>query len=123
MTTPRLKFETNDPFPNSRRIYVAGETHRNLRVPMREVISSPTRRANGLSESNDPIRIYDCSGSWGDPEFHGDVAQGLPPLRRPWILERGDVEDVQNPKARNQEPSNRRHLRAKPGGIVTQLYY
>jgi phosphomethylpyrimidine synthase len=90
---------------------------------MREVISSPTKRANGLSESNDPVRIYDCSGSWGDPEFHGDVEQGLPDLRRPWILERGDVEEVQNPKARSQEPTNQRSLRAKAGGIVTQLYY
>ena len=90
---------------------------------MREVISSPTKRANGLSESNNPVRIYDCSGSWGDPEFHGDVEQGLPDLRRPWILERGDVEEVQNPKARSQEPTNRRFLKAKPGGIVTQLYY
>jgi phosphomethylpyrimidine synthase len=123
MTEPRLKLETNDPFPNSRRIYIAGETHRKLRVPMREVVSSPTKRANGLSESNDPVRIYDCSGSWGEPEFHGDVKQGLPALRRPWILERGDVEEVQNPKARSQESSNRRFLKAKPGGIVTQLHY
>jgi phosphomethylpyrimidine synthase len=123
MTEPRLKLETNDPFPNSRRIYVAGQTHRNLRVPMREVISSPTRRANGLSELNGPVRIYDCSGSWGDPEFHGDIEQGLPLLRRPWILERGDVEEVQNPKARSQEPTHGRSLRAKPGGTVTQLYY
>ena len=123
MTTARLNLETNDPFPNSRRIYVAGETHRNLRVPMREVISSPTRSANGLSESNDPVRMYDCSGSWGDPEFHGDVEQGLPALRRPWILERGDVEELRNPKSRSQQPTNRRTLRAKPGGIVTQLHY
>jgi phosphomethylpyrimidine synthase len=90
---------------------------------MREVVSSPTKRANGLSESNDPVRIYDCSGSWGEPEFHGDVKQGLPALRRPWILERGDVEEVQNPKARSQESSNRRFLKTKPGGIVTQLHY
>jgi phosphomethylpyrimidine synthase len=123
MATAKLKLETNDPFPNSRRIYIAGEKNCKLRVPMREVTSSPTKRANGLSESNDPIRIYDCSGSWGDPGFHGDVAQGLPLLRRPWILERGDVEEVQNPKARSQEPTNRRSVRAKPGGIVTQLYY
>src|SRR5580658_6687434 len=123
MTEPRLKLETNDPFPNSRRIYIPGEAHRKLGAPMRAVISSPTQRANGLSASNDPVRIYDCSGSWGDPEFHGDVAQGLPALRRSWILERGDVEEVQNPKARSQESSNRRFLKAKPGGIVTQLHY
>ncbi len=68
MTTPGLKLGTNDPFPNSRRIYLGGETHPKIRVPMREVILSPTKRANGLSESNDPVRIYDCSGPWGDPQ-------------------------------------------------------
>ena len=35
--------------------------------------------------------MYDTSGAWGDPDFHGDVTQGLPPLRAKWIRERGDV--------------------------------
>jgi phosphomethylpyrimidine synthase len=37
--------------------------------------------------------IYDTSGPWGDPEFSGDVTEGLPPLRRDWILGRNDVEE------------------------------
>ena len=127
-----MKPEVNEPFPNSRRIYLAGEIHPSLRVPMREVMSSPTRRVNGLSESNDPVRIYDCSGHWGDPKFHGDVRGGLPALRRPWILERGDVEELQDPKFKMQGPqtgvrgpqlANRRPLQARPGAMVTQLHY
>jgi hypothetical protein len=26
-------------------------------------------------------RVYDCSGSWGDPTFKGSVEQGLPAAR------------------------------------------
>ena len=38
--------------------------------------------------------MYDTSGPWGDPDFHGDVTQGLPPLRAKWIRERGDVKTI-----------------------------
>ena len=31
------------------------------------------------------------------PPFEGNVEHGLPPLRQPWILARGDVEEVQSP--------------------------
>src|SRR5690606_13594238 len=51
-----------------------------------------TKTASGRIEKNEPVRVYDCSGPWGDPEFTGTVEQGLPPLRREWILRRGDVE-------------------------------
>ena len=49
---------------------------------------------NGEIEINEPVRVYDTSGPWGDPDFHGDVTQGLPPLRAKWIRERGDVEEI-----------------------------
>ena len=80
-------------FPNSSRIYVEGEIHEGLKVPMREIRLSDTEHPEGEIEKNEPVRVYDCSGPWGDPEFDGDVTQGLPPLRRNWILDRGDVEE------------------------------
>ncbi|MEM6909986.1 MAG: phosphomethylpyrimidine synthase ThiC [Verrucomicrobiota bacterium] len=82
-------------FPNSTRIYAQGELHRSVEVPMREIRLSDTEHPNGLVEKNAPIRVYDCSGPWGDPDFAGDVTQGLPGLRRQWILERQDVEEYQ----------------------------
>jgi phosphomethylpyrimidine synthase len=54
---------------------------RKVRVPMREIALSPTRTINGELEENEPVRVYDCSGPWGDPDFAGDVEQGLPELR------------------------------------------
>src|SRR5206468_5381695 len=73
----------------------------------------------------------DCSGPWGDRSFEGDVTQGLPPLRSPWILSRGDVEEAVprsgaralKAGARNPASAARTPLRAKPGRIVTQLQY
>jgi phosphomethylpyrimidine synthase len=126
------KPDTTELFPKSRRIYETGKLYSDLRVPFREVTLAPTKRVNGSSESNDPVRVYDCSGPWGDPKFHGNVELGLPALRRSWILERGDVEEVQPATLKSERqsagglgsrPSIGRPLRAKPGAIVTQLHY
>ena len=87
----------NDPtqFPNSTRIYVSGTIHPEVKVPMREIRLSDTTHANGEVEKNPPIRVYDCSGPWGDPTFEGDPREGLPALRRDWILARKDVEEYE----------------------------
>jgi phosphomethylpyrimidine synthase len=97
-----------------------------LRVPMRQVRLSPTKSFNGTVTPNEPALLYDTSGPWGDPEFSGTVEAGLPPLRRDWILARGDVETYEG---RNQKPaislraSPRKPLRASNGQPVTQLSY
>ncbi len=83
-----------NPLPNSRKIYIAGKLHSDIRIPFREISLAPTKSMNGHVEVNQPVRVYDTSGLWGDPDFHGDVTQGLPPLRAKWIRGRGDVETV-----------------------------
>ena len=80
-------------FPKSRRVYVPG-TRPDVLVPMREVHLDATRKHDGTLVPNDPVRIYDTSGAWGDPAFHGDVEQGLPPIRAGWIRERGDTDVI-----------------------------
>src|SRR4028119_1164822 len=77
--------------PNSRRVYVEGELHPDVRVPFREISQANTKAFNGTIEPNEPIRVYDCSGPWGDPEQTPDSAQGLMPIRAEWIAARGDV--------------------------------
>ena len=139
------------PLPASTRVYVEGKLHPSLRVPMREISLSPTKSFNGREEPNEPVRVYDCSGPWGDPTFDGTVEQGLPALRREWILQRGDVESYEGRPVKPQdngyltekhaeyasqsERSNRllefpgltserrQPLRAKNGKPVTQLHY
>ena len=86
--------EHNGQLPNSKKTYVSGRLHPDIRVPFREISLAPTKSINGEIEINEPVRVYDTSGPWGDPDFHGDVTQGLPPLRAKWIRERGDIEEI-----------------------------
>jgi phosphomethylpyrimidine synthase len=90
-------------FPNSKRIYVAGESHRDVHVPFREISLAPTKSMNGETEINEPVRVYDTSGPWGDPSVTLDPVQGLPPLRRDWILKRGDVDEIEGRVVRPQD--------------------
>jgi phosphomethylpyrimidine synthase len=133
-------------FPNTKRIYVEGERS-GVRVPFREIDQHVTKSFNGAVEVNEPVRVYETSGPWGDPGFRGDVRDGLPPLRLEWIRERLDVEEYEGrvvepvddgyrspeeaayarEKARGQLaefPGLRRQpLRAKAGRAVTQMHY
>jgi len=122
---------SSDSLPNSKKVYVPGKRHREVRVPFREISLSPTKGMNGRIEVNEPLRVYDCSGPWSDAEFHGDVNRGLPALRREWILQRGDVEEIGTSykpiagRSDREIPATlrRKPLRAKPGKVVTQLQY
>ncbi len=90
--TPETHDASLAPLPASTRVYVQGELHPQIRVPMREISLSDTKSFNGRIEKNEAVRVYDCSGPWGDPDFKGTSEEGLPALRRDWILARGDVE-------------------------------
>src|SRR3954449_12808873 len=92
--TEKTEPTAETPLPNSRKIYLPGSLHPALRVPFREISLAPTKTMSGEVEVNEPVRVYDTSGAWGDPDFHGDVTRGLPPLRAKWIRDRGDVEEI-----------------------------
>ncbi len=99
-------------FPGSSKVYVqAGR----VRVPMREI---------ALSGGEPPLRVYDTSGPQG-----ADVREGLPPLRREWILARGGVEEIPRSRALTGEAKMSPALAAKGRtalrgtGPVTQLHF
>src|SRR5690606_23065178 len=123
-------------FPASKKVYIQG-SRPDIRVPMREIRLSPTTGRFGERE-NPPVRVYDTSGPWTDPDVETDVRKGLPPLRRRWIERRGDVEEYEGRQpqpiddgysSKSESPSQpypglkRRPLRAKPGRAVTQMHY
>ncbi len=85
---------STDVLPNSRKVYVPGAMHPDIRVPLREISQAKTKLPGGGMEVNEPVRVYDTSGPWGDPDLACDVNRGLPALRRDWILRRGDVAEV-----------------------------
>jgi len=91
---------------------------------MREVELSPTKDFLGRLETNEPVRVYDCSGPWGDPEFQGTVEDGLPSLRAEWLRASNDVQEYDGWQNHPQNSKfQRRPLRAKAGKVVTQLSY
>src|SRR5438874_5985974 len=83
------------PLPNSRKVFVAGKLHPDIRVPFREISLAPTKTMSGEIEVNEPVRVYDTSGPWGADDVDLDVTRGLPPLRAKWVLKRGDVEEIE----------------------------
>ncbi len=116
-TKPSFEPHSGDELPNSRRVYVAGKRHAALRVPMREISLAPTKAFDNRIEVNEPVRLYDCSGPWGDPEFKGSVQEGLPALRRDWILQRGDVEEYDG---RTVEPKDNGYLSPQHATYASQ---
>jgi phosphomethylpyrimidine synthase len=139
--------------PSSQKIYVEtngstiNQTKHNLRVPFREIALSPSRNMRDELEENAPIRIYDTSGVWTDPNERCDVREGLPQLRREWILAREDVEEYVGREILPQDNGyltkgaediakikesgkleefpglKRAPLKAKSGKCVTQIHY
>jgi phosphomethylpyrimidine synthase len=142
-------------FPSSTKIYVTtnGDTQnaqkQELNVPFREIGLSPTRNMDDALEENAPVRVYDTSGVYTDERHKTDVREGLPALRRDWIVGRGDVEEYVGRSvlpqdngyltkgaeeyANKKQPEGwtlnefpglkRSPLRAKSGKIVTQMHY
>jgi len=121
---------TTEPLPGSKKIYVQGEIHPYIRVPMREI-----------SLSNDTaLCVYDTSGVYTDPSVEIDVAEGISPIRKEWIEARKDTEfyegRIMSPEDNGYNTQEqlafvtagskglvRKPLHAKEGKNVTQLHY
>jgi len=115
----------------SRKVYASGELFPDIRVPFREV-------AVHESANEPPVTIYDPSGPYTDPAATIDIEKGLPRIREPFILQRGDVEQVAEPRQVRPEDNGfaqgkhlapqfpdaeRRVWRARGNAPVTQLEY
>ena len=88
----------------SRKVYVAGEIHADIRVPFREVAVHP-------SANEPPVTIYDSSGPYTDPTVTIDIQRGLPLVKSSWQLDRGDIAPVLTP--REVKPEDNGHASGK----------
>ncbi len=118
---------TTGPIRGSKKIYVGDR-----RVAMREISLEP-------SSGEAPVRVYDTSGPYTDPDANIDISAGLPALRRQWIMERGDVEEYDGRMVKPEDNGQlgpdrsggvpafpnvvKRPLRAKAGMNVSQMHY
>ena len=120
------------PFPASRKVYVPGQLHADLRVPVRDIALT-----NG-----EQVSVYDTSGPYTDPDAVIDVRRGLASVRGNWIEARGDTEsysgrnrvalddgqksdDAVRLAALRAEAAalQRQPRRAQSGANVTQMHY
>ena len=84
---------TREPLPASTKIYLKGNIHKDIRVPVREIaLSNDTK-----------LGVYDTSGPYTDSSIDIDVGEGIPAIRKGWIAARGDVEEY---KGRIMEPED-----------------
>src|SRR6201994_990533 len=122
---------TTGAFPASRKVHARGRQHPEISVAMREIDLE-------ASAGEPSVRVYDTSGPYSDPAIEIDINRGLPELRKPWILARGDVEFYDGREIRPEDNGLRRGeasavslfdrgrrqvLRAKGGAAVTQIAY
>jgi phosphomethylpyrimidine synthase len=124
---PSARIANTEPLPASKKVYIRGA--RGIRVPMREISLHPTKGMDGQVELNPPLLVYDTSGPYTDAGVAVDLRRGLPELRRPWILERGEYERM-NPSYRpvpghsdpdTPLPDRRQVLRGRHN--VTQMHF
>lgn len=136
-TAPKKDGVTRSPFPNSKKIYVKGKIHPQISVAMREIELSDTVDSMTKERTpNEPVTVYDTSGAYTDPNKEINIHNGLERIREQWILDRGDVEELDNftSKYCNERLNNEKldHLRfnlkhkpkrAKKGKNVSQMHY
>ncbi|NRQ18010.1 phosphomethylpyrimidine synthase ThiC [Ensifer sesbaniae] len=128
-TKPAALSVTQGPLPASRKVHKAGILHPDLRVPMREIALHPT-------SGEPPVTVYDSSGAYTADDAEIRIEEGLPRLRRNWIVARGDVETYEGRTVRPEDngfasgdrltptfPFQHAPLKAVAGKAVTQLAY
>lgn len=120
---------TTGPLPASTKIFLAGDLHPDIRVPLRQITLHPT-------SGEPPVNVYDASGPYTDPQATIAIDQGLARHRTASVQARGDVEAYDGRAVKPEDngfvsadkltpmfPVNHRPLRATGGRAVTQLAY
>ena len=127
-----------DSYPGSEKIYVAGKLFP-IKVGMRKISLTDTvtiENGKRVFSPNDPVYVYDTSGVFTDPDVEVDINKGIPRLREQWIIDRGDVEQLDNitseyGRERQADKSldsirfrcTQRPYKAKAGKEITQMAY
>lgn len=120
---------TTGPLPASTKIFLGGDMHPDIRVPLRQIALHPT-------SGEPPVNVYDASGPYTDPQATIAIDQGLARQRTAWVKARGDVETYDGRDVKPEDngfvsadkltpafPVKHQPLRATGGKAVTQLAY
>lgn len=126
-------------YPGSEKIYISGSMYP-IKVGMRKINLTPTvtfdKDNNKILTENSPVYVYDTSGVFTDKDVKVDINKGVPRMREQWILDRGDVEQLDNITSEygrqrlNDKsldairfPHQIKPYKAKKGKNITQMAY
>ncbi|MEO0963350.1 MAG: phosphomethylpyrimidine synthase ThiC, partial [Pseudomonadota bacterium] len=90
---------TTGPLPASTKVYVSPDGHPDVRVPLREIELEP-------SAMEPPVRVYDTSGVYSDPNVTIDIEAGLPRTRTAWSKALGGVADYEGRDVKPEDNGN-----------------
>jgi phosphomethylpyrimidine synthase len=129
LSQPPIIDVTTGSLPASKKVYINGTIHKDIRVPMREIALHETA-------NEPPVTVYDTSGIYTDPDATIDINIGLPRLRAEWIKARGDVEEYAGRDVKPEDnggatgdklvsefPNKQKPMRALDDKAVTQYAY
>ena len=89
---------TREPLSGSKKIYVSNQDD-TFKVAMRHIELTPTYLGGdgdaATYEQNEPVRVYDTSGPYTDPDIDIDLNKGLPKFRQAWIEARNDTLELE----------------------------
>ena len=121
-------------YPASTKTYLEG-SRPDIKAPIRMIEQLPTRVGEEMV-ANPPVPVYDTSGPYSDPDILIHLEKGLPLLRKNWIEERGDTEQLAGPSseygvARSIDEATQSlrfaHINpprvARAGNNVSQMHY
>lgn len=130
---------STQPFPGSIKLHIKAfndSIQTDIQVGLREIQLTPTTLADNKTEYNAPVRVYDTSGPYSDPDKTIDVRKGIDAIRKNWIEARQDTEELagnssEYAKIREMNIAleslrfdlQRKPIKAKSGKNVTQLHY
>ena len=134
-----METKNDKPYAQREKVYLNGNIYPDIRVGMQRVNLTPTvtvEDGKRCVSPNAPVLIYDTSGPFSDPAIQVDLKKGLPRMREPWIIARGDVEQLDGPTSdygrMRRTDASLDHLRfehialpyrARAGKQVTQMAY
>jgi phosphomethylpyrimidine synthase len=124
-----------EPLPSSEKVYVEGDSSC-VQVGMRKIKQTETPTTSGESIKNPDFYVYDTSGPYTDPAIEIDFYKGIPAIRKEWLEERQDTEqlsafssDYAQKQSADEKKKNiqfsytEKPRRALSGKNVSQMHY
>ncbi|EKD27381.1 MAG: hypothetical protein ACD_79C00739G0020 [uncultured bacterium] len=100
----------------SKKIFKIGNIFKDIKIPFKKIIQSPTILPNKKKINNPPVFLYDTSGP-----FSGEkniIKNGIAKIRQKWIIENNSIE-----KSKSIGVTKSKIFRAKTGKNITQMHY